>query len=42
MSIPVSVARRILVCVAATKRGGEGEEAKRESGEREARRTLEY
>ena len=42
MSIPVSVARRILACVAATKRVGEGEGEKRESGERKARRTLEY
>ena len=42
MSIPLSVARRILACVVGTKRGGEGEGEKRESGEREARRTLEY
>jgi len=42
MSLPVSVARRILACVAGTKRGGEGEGEKRESWVRVARRTFEY
>ena len=39
---PGLVARRILACVAATKRRGEGEGEKRESGERKAKRTLKY